>query len=487
MDSEVTPLKHVVAPGEYSVQWFLPTENGETQAVEGMIELLPERPPRGQMFDGAPIKWDVGEDHSHGASFPQTYEYPMLEGRLRNNYSIFLIDAEVLTWFGDRANVTARCALVGWAPDAGQPTTFHSIRLQTTFLDRLSAVAPLSKFKIPFNTDGKPIEWWAQQSSDLTQTWESGGNKLRLSFDCRARTGDPYEMVIRYSPVVTVDLAEAASIDEVVQEWVQPLKGISTVAMGEASSVTFLSVAPQPKSEDGVKGQRFLQLYGSGLAQEPYASKRWNGRDPRPALTFKSDGISLLNLIGGWTAHTKGSHPLYETYVSVLGVQDDHPRSRLLLLLQAIEGHYGHENREKLAANATKFSETRAVHMETVMQVEDLPGPTKKFIEKNLARSPFRGLDGALHWANKSLPVDISDRLEACTLISDVVTYDDKIASWADALRVVRNNLAHGNKTYETTHLYQVTSILDLVVRAHVLRTLGADDDTLINVLNPKD
>jgi len=54
-------------------------------------------------------------------------------------------------------------------------------------------------------------------------------------------------------------------------------------------------------------------------------------------------------------------------------------------------------------------------------------------------------------------------------------------------MRIIRNNLAHGNRGYEPRQLYDVVKILERVVRAHALRILEAGPQSIERVLTRDD
>ena len=482
--SEPVPLKHIVDPGEYSCQLWVPIEGEEKRALEASISLQPRKQPKGDLFGDVPIHVEVNE-HGSSAAFPQSYEFPIVEGRLRSNHVIWLIDVNVQTWPGDRALFDARCALVGF-PSSEPKNLFQSIRVQTTYLDRMASFAPIARFKPPQRTDGQPIEWWAEEASPMHHEWTSDNASLTLGFDCSARTGDPYEMSVRYSPVVTVELTKPVSLSRLVEEWIDPLQGIATVVMGSRAELTFVALEPAKDQDDDKTPSsrtKFMQLYGSGIVQAPFAAKKWSGNDKHAAVQFGLDSLSLLTLLESWQGHLKRRHPLYETYVSVLGVPDDHPRNRLLLLLQALEGHYGYERATQLRQRRKKFSTDMAEHV-AALEASDIPQASKRFLKKNVRHSPPQGLDEALRWAVKPLPDGLEKRLSDCELLNQVIDEDQKLTHWADALRTIRNDLAHGNRGFDAFEMHQVVKELDLVVRAQVLLTLGAPDEFLEGLLD---
>ncbi|NWL26506.1 hypothetical protein DM794_05430 [Paenarthrobacter ureafaciens] len=330
----------------------------------------------------------------------------------------------------------------------------------------------------------EPLKWWAQQAESLQQIWTSTNAKLALGFDCRARTGDPYEFTVRYSPIVTADFPTPASLDEVVNNWIDPLRGVSTIAMGKKSEVTFVALSPVVEDQDLTsKSSSYFQLYGSGISQQPFAASSVGSVTSRPALRFTADGISLLSLIEGWQQHVAAGHPLFETYASVLGVPDDHPRNRFLLLLQALEGHYGKVNTADLADRQKEFDLDRSRHLDVIESSKHLDKDTRKFIKKYLSRKPPQGLDTSLRWAVKTLPSNVDSRIADSELVKAVLRDHESINDWSNALRQIRNDLAHGNRSYDVLELLPLTRTLDQVVRAHILKSLGADDDALKEML----
>jgi len=56
--------------------------------------------------------------------------------------------------------------------------------------------------------------------------------------------------------------------------------------------------------------------------------------------------------------------------------------------------------------------------------------------------------------------------------------------STADALRVVRNDLAHGVRGYPVRELRGVVDVLERIVRGHALRLLGCPDAAVARVFD---
>ena len=68
-------------------------------------------------------------------------------------------------------------------------------------------------------------------------------------------------------------------------------------------------------------------------------------------------------------------------------------------------------------------------------------------------------------------------------LVAEVRMDPKKPETTRSALRVARNNLAHGTRGYDPAALDETVSLLEQVVRAHALRLLGCPDEVLARVL----
>jgi hypothetical protein len=192
--------------------------------------------------------------------------------------------------------------------------------------------------------------------------------------------------------------------------------------------------------------------------------------------------VSLLQLLRTWQKLDSAHHPLLETYGSMLHAPAQHPRSRLLLLLQAIEGTYGHETK---ASFAERLQQHVAARDEVIARAQAaLDEDQLKFLKRNLGQRPPGGLEPAIHWLAKTLPRNVTAQLDATPLITAVRTAPTSAKNAADALRIIRNDLAHGNKGYDAYDLYQVVQVLEQMVRAHALELLGCPTGVINRVLD---
>jgi len=154
---------------------------------------------------------------------------------------------------------------------------------------------------------------------------------------------------------------------------------------------------------------------------------------------------------------------------------DQHPRSRFLLLIQALEGLYGYEHKEEYQRRCEQYAEKRELFLERakpVISQEDF-----KFLKKNLLRKPTSGLVGALSAIFKTLPKVIQDQIDCSQIVIQTRNIlDDKRISSAGALTKVRNSLSHGSSAYDPNDLEEICSLLDKIVRAEIFRMLELPD-----------
>lgn len=103
-----------------------------------------------------------------------------------------------------------------------------------------------------------------------------------------------------------------------------------------------------------------------------------------------------------------------------------------------------------------------------------LEGADRRFA-KNQFRESSVNLDDRLRDMFESLPVDPTGRVEETSIIARMREVNK--LSTVGALRTMRNCLAHGSGTYDPHELDEVCEILQIIVRAHLLRNLGVDPE----------
>ncbi len=352
-----SPLEPRLIPDTYRCTWSVPDESGVLHPLPGDLKLSSGLPPEGFIYADIPGVWE-SDGVTGVASFPQYRSYPTLHGKLINGLDVILYDADTMAWTEGQAIISPKCALVGpYRKSEGEPK-FDAFRIQVSHMDSLFGIAPIKSWTIP---RGEQVHlagtWSVEQEPGSTQVWSDSNAKLTLSYSSTVKAADPFYFRMAYSPVCVVELEESASFDTIMAEWINPIHRITALATGRMEEVTYLSMRPEGNGEPNWQTQ--LQVYGSGITQQPLTSSTSEVMKYKSAFTFKGDGISALDLSRAWQGMNATHHPLLETYGNFLIVRNQHPRARYLLLLQALEGLHGYEHKESEVAEESIHSTQR--------------------------------------------------------------------------------------------------------------------------------
>lgn len=468
------PLNLLLEPGQYRVEWQLPAQTGATVTLQGDLELRADRPPRGDAFGDVPVRWETN-GVGGVASFPQIYQATTVVGRLLNGFTVVLIDATIQIYMSERATIQARAALLGRHPLATNTIRVAGIDAQVEGLDAISGIGPIGKVKIPSKrTEGQRYldwSWEAVGRPDSTQTWTDDYAKVELQFYSSVTAPEAFFFRVTFSPVVCIRLSQPIPLDDAFTAWVEPLRRIVSLASGRKEKITYLAV--RLVADDG--DHPLFQVFGTSLQQAPFASRGNDVLKVEPSFMLSPQDMSLLDLLRRWQHLRDEHHPLLETYGSMMFAPEQHPRSRLLLLLQALEGMHGHENAADFEERVTKHKERRAAALAEA--AETLSGGTLAFIRTHLSRRPPSSLQQVLSETLSAVPVNIEEELGRSDLVAEVMVDTRNPTNVYDALRLVRNDLAHGARGYDAQAVHGVAQLLEGVVRAHMLRILGCSED----------
>ncbi len=489
MPEEKPPLRLLYEPDEYLCTWNVPDNEEGVLALPGSLTLRAGRWPRGDIYGSVPIKWEETIDGgAYSAGFPQVIERPVLHGGLANGGSVLLLGAILRYWSDSRGEIIGRAALIGrgssfgWrAPDADGRTflnevpTVMSIDCQIGALDAAMGVGPIASVRNPgIHPDNPRDEWAATVNTEADLTWEVDGIRLQVGYHGRMRAADAYEYRLAWSPEATFTLPHEVSFDEAMRDYVRPLRSVLSIATGRSQPLTYLAmtIGDEPTAR---------QVFERECAQDPFQATWERVREAKCVIHAKPDDLSLLDLVLRWASLQRKHHPLIETYGAMLHAEDQHPRSRYLLLLQALEGMHGFETFEEYLERLGKHQARRELALAEAKKALD--PKVFKFIRESILRTPITSLETALKAMLESLPVDMLSRLDATELVAELKKDPKKPTSVLSALRVARNNLAHGTRGYEPAMLDEMVTILELVVRAHALRLLGCPDAVIRRVL----
>jgi ApeA N-terminal domain 1 len=473
-------------PDDYLCTWEISTGEGDHLNLPGSVTVQPNGPPIGLIHGNVPIKWTETETGARSAEFPQIIHRDVVVGHLANGAHAVLADATIEYWFPGQGHLSAASAVLSVAevPQDRVPA-YSRIEFQVHALDAVAGVAPLKSTLWPTGKDTEHLEgtWSAEGNPQSSQEWTDEGVTFRLEYDLSLRSMDPYSYRMGLSPVARIEASQPLTIRQWVEDWVEPTRRLVCIATGETQDLTYLAV------RDGVGGEQGWsqrgQVFGSGITQAPYESRQDDVRKRGTSLYLKPDGISLLALVRKWQDLTATRHPLVETYGAMLTARDQHPRSRYLLLIQALEGLHGFETKEAYERRRTKHQEERTTVLAAVHGHLNSKG--KRFLQRNLAREPRTSLDDALRGLMKGLPGEPLAKIADSDLIIEAMQDEPVPETTESAMRIIRNNLTHGNRGYEPRHLYDVVKILERVVRAHALRVLEAGPQSVERVLTHDD
>ncbi|WP_341241519.1 hypothetical protein [uncultured Nocardioides sp.] len=480
-------------PDEYLCTWHVSDREGAVRHLHGSIEVAPMRPPRGVIYGQIPVA-STTRGGETSFRFPQRQQATLVQATLANGGEVLLLDADI-AWMMSHGRITGSAALLRrrnsnlpWEThdeselrdEVPSYPTFDRVRLQIESLDALLGFAPIDSTRFPTARADGERTWSAVARSDPPPRWVSGGDALEAFYRGSASISDVYSFAVRHSPLVMATPASPLSLRCLVDDWVEPMRAIASIATGRSESVTYLAV--EGIGADAEESSRW-QVFGHGISQNPFESNVEAVTNARTALACVADDVDLLNLVHKWQDLAAEHHPLIETYAAMLHANDQHPRSRFLLLVQSLEGMHGHETSTDFEAETAKHVQTRSEVLDAIKG--EINQGHYKFIKKNLSRRPYRSLASALKATVQSLPVDRTDDLAAAVLVRRLVEEATEGASTFAAVARLRNLLAHGERGFDPSEVDEVVRVLEEVVRAHALRLLGCPDIVLKRVLEP--
>ena len=489
-DDVFQAVKLPFSPQEYLCTWNLPdvrSENrdngdgrrdgGESGTVElnGTLDLTTGHDPRGSFYGKLPIVFK-----NRVADFPQISSFEHLTGRLSTGAYFVLINGQHNCWYIDHGHANGEFAVLSGKPfKKDEHRTYRSIELQLEGLDRIIDTSPTetqfdeekSSFSITFDKT-----CWEWRHDDVS---------MKLYFAGRSRR-DPYNFVMSFAPVLRIDADSPLTVVDWWTNWVIPLREIIASAIGHTPDIMYMLAIAERTS----KRERKDQIFRWDIKQESLYHSTDTTRKSEPAIKIQEDSIDLLALLIEYHKLLASHHPLIETFQSVALSSDQHPRSRFLILIQALEGLHGYENHEEedkqCQAYKNKKKEVlgRLKKLDHTKENEIITKNDCKFLTKNLMSSQFVTLESRLIAIFGALPSGVREKLGRSALIRQFreLQQEPNIRMEA-ALARIRNKLSHGATNFEPSDLDDVVEILYRVVRAELLRVLGAPESCRMRLL----
>ena len=489
-----SPLQLTLPPDDYQCEAELAGANGHAVRLSGILHLEASLPPRLRLHGDVPLAGEPNPDGTVGYRFPQISEWPSLRVDLVNGRDVLLVDCKV-TRFPSRATVDAAAAVLGLGGfrnplhrtrrrnfDDDEPGLFDGMRIQISGCDAIIAPPPIAATSPPpqKREPDAPLTWSVMERLPRSVVASDNVARVECSWPCSFSVPNGYQHRVRFSPVIEVTLTEPVDLRKLATDWIEPLHRLIGLSTWRQEKITYLAVRPA-----AAKDQRHLQVFGSNITQQPYASDDNEVLRTRRAFQcWDTDDASLLDLLRGWQRAQHDRHPLVETLAAFMFLPAQEPRPRFLLLIQALEGLYGHEHADRIDARNTQQRERRRQVIEALNQCEHLEPGDRRFIKDNLPKRAVSSLEPALRYVVNILPVDLEPDLQALAITHQVIADNDNAKDWAAALRVVRNDLSHGTRTWDSDLLEPAAGILEKVARCHLMRTIGCREDDIAAFLH---
>lgn len=459
-------------PREYMCTWHLPkavrnTDEDQLVDVLGTVDLGIRRNPTASFQGNLPYASDIG-----GARFPQDQEIECLTGTLSSGFYISLQKCHIKYLFPSYGRAQGEFAVLSAKPfERDKHRKYQSIELQIDSLDAILDVPPTSVEFIK-HTEEHDEEYKISIPTQNYLEWKNQGTQMRLGYAGRLRP-DKFNFRTSFAPYLRIDLDEPISLADWWLQWIIPLCDLLEVINGKPLDIMYL-LPFEDKDAAGSK-RRANQVFRYDILQDCIKIDDNKFNHIKPVINLQEDGVNLLELINKHCELKASRHPLLETYNINALSDDQHPRSRFLLLIQALEGLYGYEHKEEYQRRCEQYAEKRELFLERTkpaISQEDF-----KFLKKTLPHRPASGLAGALSAIFKTLPKVIQDQIDCSRIVIQTRNIlDDKRMSSADALTKVRNSLSHGSSAYDPNDLEEICSLLDKIVRAEIFRMLELPD-----------
>jgi len=364
-------------------------------------------------------------------------------------------------------------AMVGLGIREVPDQLYSRCRVQVTGLDPFFGQPPLRETVTPRNSPFIDGAFSVRGNPASTHVWNDDGIGIRCSYDMQADGLNFYHHELRFFPVVTLNSPEPLSVDGWLDEWVSPLVWLTTLATGQVQEATYVGL----KSTSGVTSSQgatevTAQVFGPWISQAPYAStgRRVDelGRPLESVISLAESSLSLPSLIRQSKAIEATSNPFPELYRLAL-IPDLPERARFLYLLQAFEGLHGFENDAQDEADAETHRARRSAILNGLagaLEREDI-----QYVRETWPSRPPSNLARVLAKLNVALPAAAASAVESLRTTELARAYPSETSVY-EMLRLIRNDLAHGRRSYSDSVLVPWNRLLDRLARAHMLRLL---------------
>ncbi|WP_165350530.1 hypothetical protein [Xylanimonas protaetiae] len=440
-----------------------------------MLALEARRWPTGDVYGDVPIQWSVTPSGERSAGFPQQREFDVLTGRLSSGAHVALLNGGVSYLMPNQGRARGSAAMLSLEPfGETDPRLYSRVEFQVEGIEALVGARPIKSASFP--APSADVKTWSATIDDgLPRKWESDGVSMTYGFNGRFRVGRGYEFQLAFGPVITIEVDQPLSAIEWYRCWVYPMREMVSVLTRAPRLVTFVLLADATMNTKD-------QLFGWDITQDPRNSVDRAVNDANPAIVCDRDNVSLLSLALEWDELAANEHPIIETYGRMATQGDQHPRSRVLNLIQALEGSFGHERQAELEERQARHDVRRSEFLDRMKRL--LPADDVKYLKRTLMKRAPSGLAQVLSATFDAPPVDVRDEVLGCQAVQARMEANGG-GRVEDALANIRNDLSHGSRGYDAHDLDELAKILDRVVRAEVVRLLGAPEEAVVRALTP--
>ena len=471
---EVKAIKLPFETGEHLVTWKVPGNGDSINDLPGLFTIDKGKYPAGILYGEMPIIWQNG-----AVALPQTYDFSSLHGDLSSGSYVALMNGQLSYWFSTQGRAVGAFAVLSQR-EFKEPShrRYRSIEIQVEGLESVVGAAPIASVKMPIKK-GDEQTYSANLNTEADFEWDHADYRMSLTYRSSARILDPYEFIMEFGPVLRITSPTALTALDWWIQWVNPIRRLISLMTGAPREVRYVLLSVEDAKEH--RWHYGDQLFGWDITQEPVNSNRDDIQAIHSSINLAEDHANFLDMIMKWQELTDSHHPLFETYGEMVTATGQHPRSRFLLLLQALEGSYGFENRAKFETDKAKYVAERS---RIICSIESLTPtlstPDLKFLKKHLQKEPPHGLESALAQLIKRLPNEMISELEGTEIVKTTRKKLESDGRRSQPLQTVltriRNILSHGSGTFDTQDLAIGAEMLERVVRAEAIRLLGLSE-----------
>ncbi|MFE3106854.1 ApeA N-terminal domain 1-containing protein [Kitasatospora indigofera] len=463
-----------VQSGRYPCTWDI-----DDLKVPGELELADGIGPQGVAFD-VPGVWSAdGSEPAYLTFSPHVRKIPRLRGRLRTGHDVLLLDAWLFHAHPDQSQLGARVALCGLDIPDGDGPLFDSVELQVGGLTELSSISPLRDVTLPLPSAGPGPVITASVNPEADQQWEMAcGDTIALRYTTNMSFEPGYGFEVSSQPFVRVG-GSPRTMDQWIQAYVRPLAEITSFATSVTQPVCWVLLTSQAE-----RPHSLVQLFGAGITQEPYTSRRPKPTSLASLVQLGPGGASLAGLLDGWSSLSVEFDTFFN-YLTVVRRDDRNWKAKFLALVPAIESYHTEKYGDGPLSRKEFQKERKAV-------LQRIAGAGAGEVDVQFLKDWISTIGShPLHYRLRQLlDEDVSSELRE-QIRARVNPLPDHLAAvmqspedvW-NVMGKVRNNLAHGGPRPTEQQLESLTRLADTMAVGLALRQLGVPDTSLLKAID---